>query len=101
MANFSTLLRAGVFALALSSAYFTSSAAVVSWGAPTTISGDSDVSTSGTLLGAVNWGFSSAGIGNPTTTVNGVTFIGGMDGYVAGSSGPFSWTQSTSATIAP
>ena len=32
-------------------------AASILWGAPTTISRDSDVSTRGTLLGAVNWGY--------------------------------------------
>ena len=45
-------------------------AASILWGPATLISGDSDVSTSGTLLGAFNMG--SSGISS--TTVNGVTF---------------------------
>jgi hypothetical protein len=68
-------------------------AGLVTWGTPTTISGDSDVSTTGTFIGALNWG---AGVetvlGNPTTTVNGVTFTGDINAFPAGSSGPFSWT---------
>lgn len=50
----------------------TSSAATITWGLPTNISGDSDVSTNGTLVAAYNIGVS--GVGN--TTVNGVTFTG-------------------------
>ena len=46
------------------------SAALITWGSATTISGDTDVSTSGTLVGAFNIG----GTGVPSTTVNGVTF---------------------------
>ncbi len=42
-------------------------AATISWGTPANISGDGDVSTSGTLLGAFN-------VGGPSTTVNGVNF---------------------------
>jgi PEP-CTERM motif len=47
-------------------------AASIIWGAPTGISGDTDVSTTGTLAGAFNIG----GPGVATTTVNGVTFTG-------------------------
>ena len=50
----------------------TSQAAVVTWGAPQNISGDTDVSTTGALVGAFNIGVS--GVAN--TTVNGVTFNG-------------------------
>ena len=49
-----------------------SHAAVVTWGAPTGITGDSDVSTTGTLVGAFNIG----GPGVANTTVNGTTFTG-------------------------
>ncbi len=47
-------------------------AASIIWGAPTRISGDADVSTTGTLLGAFNVGAP----GVATTVVNGVTFAG-------------------------
>ena len=67
-------------------------AASIIWGAPTTISGESDVSTHGTLLGAVNWGFDPNVPDNPppNTTINGVTFTGAH--LVSPGSGPFSWT---------
>ena len=60
--------------LAIATGLSTSStlhAAVINWGAATNISGDLDVSTAGTLVGAFN-------LGNPPTdtTVNGVTFTG-------------------------
>ena len=42
-------------------------AASISWGAPQQITGDLDVRTTGTLVGAYNFG-------GATTTVNGVTF---------------------------
>ena len=45
-------------------------AATINWGAPTLISGASDVSTVGTTYAAVNFG----GAGAPAVTVNGVTF---------------------------
>ena len=45
-------------------------AASVVWSAPTTISGDSDVSTTGSLVSAYNFG--APGVGS--ATVNGVTF---------------------------
>ena len=45
-------------------------AAVVTWGAAQNITGDSNVSTAGTLVGAFNTG----AVGVPPTTVNGVTF---------------------------
>src|SRR5262245_25406127 len=48
-------------------------AATIDWGSPTNISGDSDVSTNGTLLSAVNPGLYGP-IGK-ATTVNGVNFI--------------------------
>lgn len=48
----------------------TSHAALVTWGAPTVISGDSDVVTTGTLFVAGNFG----PVGVSGTTINGVTF---------------------------
>jgi MYXO-CTERM domain-containing protein len=48
----------------------TAHAALVTWGAPTTISGDSDVVTTGTLHVAANFG----PVGVSGTTINGVTF---------------------------
>ena len=47
-----------------------SQAAIIVWGLPTLISGDSDVSTHGTLIGAFNTG----GPAVANTTVNGVPF---------------------------
>jgi hypothetical protein len=60
-------------------------AAPVNWGPAKTISGDTDVTTQGTLIQAVNLG--DAGIGN--TTVNGVLF--------QGMAAPF--TQSTTVSL--
>lgn len=48
----------------------TARAATITWGAPQNISGDSDVSTVGTLLYAYNFGHSRV----DSTTVNGVEF---------------------------
>lgn len=48
----------------------TSQAADVTWSDPTQIGGASDVSTTGSLIGAYNVG----GVGVPSTTVNGVAF---------------------------
>jgi hypothetical protein len=61
-------------------------AGTISWGTPTTLSGDTDVITAGTLVGAFNLGPS----GVPTTTVNGVTFIGMP--FPPASSGNFTFT---------
>lgn len=45
-------------------------AAAITWGAPTNIAGDTDVSTAGTLVGAFNVGE----VAVPAATVNGVAF---------------------------
>src|SRR6185295_15573982 len=50
----------------------TTQAAVITWGAATGISGDTNVSTNGTLVNAVNVGPS----GTANTTINGVLFNG-------------------------
>lgn len=90
----------------------TSHAAIITWGLPTNISGDSDVSTAGTLFQAANVGDGTT----PSPTINGVTFpafvmgsgpsftlgdftlacpswINGYSGYGYGS-GPFSGLSS-------
>jgi len=61
----SSFLAASILALASAS-----HAATVTWGAATGITGDSDVSTAGTLVGAFDIG--ATGVGN--TNVNGTTF---------------------------
>lgn len=63
------LLSAAACALVVTSSLH---AAIITWGAATNISGDSDVSTNGTLVGAFNIG--APGVAN--TTVNGVLFTG-------------------------
>jgi MYXO-CTERM domain-containing protein len=49
---------------------FTSHASLITWGAPTTISNDSDATTAGTRVGAFNVG----SFGVASTTINGTTF---------------------------
>lgn len=66
------------------------SAALITWGSATTISGDTDVSTSGTLVGAFNIG----GTGVPSTTVNGVTFQSFVVGTTGGTAGNFALSGS-------
>ena len=61
-------LLAGAF---LGLTTITSHAAIITWSAATYISGNSDVSTTGTLVVARNFG----GTGVPSATVNGVTFL--------------------------
>ena len=65
-----SITRLLTFSAALAVAAATTHAAIITWGPATTISGDADVSTAGTLVNAVNIG--AAGVGS--TTVNGVTF---------------------------
>jgi hypothetical protein len=63
----------------------------ISWGAATGISGDGDVDTTGTLVAAFNLGAP----GVPTTTVNGVTFVGlGLSGPLV-TSGNFTFSLPT------
>jgi PEP-CTERM motif len=64
-------------------------AAAIVWGSPQTISGNTDVDTTGTLVGAFNMG----GTGVPTTTVNGVTFTGIALSGTTVTSGNFTFTQ--------
>ena len=59
---------AAAAALALAA---TAHAALMTWAAPATTTGDSDVSTAGTLIAAANIGDTTAA----TTTVNGVPFL--------------------------
>ena len=67
-------------------------AAAIVWGSPNTISGDTNVDTTGTLVGAFNMG----GTGVPTTTVNGVTFTGIALSGTTVTSGNFTFTQTGS-----
>ena len=63
-------------------------AAIISWGAPTNISGDGDVSTNGTMLGAFN-------VGGPATTVNGVNFQAFGVGATSNTDGNFNLSSSS------
>jgi len=84
----------------------TTHAAVVTWGAAQQISNDSNVSTAGTLVGAVNLGDSSSSL---ATTVNGVAFqglavnIGSTSGSVANftvqTADPLGFTQFPNGTF--
>jgi len=78
------------FAALASSGFAVAPNATISWGAPTTISGDSDVSTDGTLVGAFN-------MNGPTATVNGVTFASFMftTNTPSASDGNFTFTESS------
>ena len=51
-----TILAAGILSVAMIFAAPTSEAVSITWGAAQTITGDSDVSTSGTLVRAINIG---------------------------------------------
>ena len=67
----STPLRRSLLAAGIASfTAITSHAAIITWNAPKSISGDSDVSTTGTLVNARNFG----GTGVASATVSGVTF---------------------------
>lgn len=78
-----------LFAAALLSAFVSSThAAPMTWGSPTNISSnDTDVSTTGTLFGALN-------LGGPDTTVNGVLFQGFTPSGNSGTSGNFTFLGS-------
>lgn len=65
-------LISSAIALSLASAQ----AATITWGTPTTVTADTDVSLNGTLISATTWG---AGDGN---VVNGVTFAGNNDNAI-------------------
>jgi hypothetical protein len=67
-----TILAAGILSVAMIFAAPTTEAASITWGGAQNIAGDSDVSTSGTLVGAINIG--APGVAN--TTVNGVLSTG-------------------------
>ena len=70
-------------------------AAVINWGNPTTISGDSNVSTDGALFAAYH-------MNGGDVTVNGVLFIGVpvTSGATVMTFGPFSFTESPGHFIA-
>jgi hypothetical protein len=85
--NHSTFIGQACAALILLTATFTRGADI-NWGSPQQITGDSDVSTNGTLIGAFNIGDT----GVPSTTVNGVTFQSFPAPGGAGTSGNFIMT---------
>jgi hypothetical protein len=68
---------------------------VITWGSPTNISGDSDVSTAGTLVAAFN-------MNGPAVTVNGVTFASFTYPFMATSAtnGAFTFTESPGHLLA-
>jgi hypothetical protein len=66
------ILSAVIVSTAVLAAANSTRAATITWGIATIITGDSNVSTSGSLVGAFNLG--GNGVGN--ATVNGVTFVG-------------------------
>jgi len=63
-------LAAILLSIATAAAGMSATAATITWGAAQNISGDSDVSTTGTLLYAYNFGPTTVA----STTINGVTF---------------------------
>lgn len=69
MHGFSRVMLAILVAVSISTV---AHGATITWGAPTTISGDTDVSTDGVLDRAFNFGSTSAPA--PTVTINGVPF---------------------------
>ena len=89
-------IRCGILAASiLGFTAIASHAAVVTWGAATNISGNSDVSTAGTFVGALNFGGSTVA----NTTVNGVTFTGlNLTGATNVTSGIFTFTSATPAS---
>jgi hypothetical protein len=68
-------------------------AGAITWSAATTISGDADVTTSGSLVGALVLG------GTGTTTVGGVTFTGFSPATSGSASGNFTFTNSGAAAF--
>jgi hypothetical protein len=71
-------LKNAAIASALLMASSSASAGIITWNTPTAISpvGDTIVSTTGTLVEALNWG------GTGTRTINGVTFTGKSAGGI-------------------
>jgi hypothetical protein len=71
--DFIETARRGLFTCAIVGLTTAAShASAITWGSPQNISGDSDVDTTGSLVGAFNIGVSGVG----STTINGVTFAG-------------------------
>lgn len=69
---------------------------VITWGSPTNISGDTNVSTAGSLVAAFN-------MNGPDVTVNGVTFVAFpvTGGSTSATMGNFSFTESPGILVAP
>ncbi len=82
------MVRQGALAVVTLALCLPAPAATIIWGTATNITGDSNVSTAGTLLGAFNLG--AAGVS--TATVNGVTFNGLAVSGTSVTSGNFTLT---------
>jgi len=103
-AAITTSIRRGILAAGILGTFgvtaLTSHAATVTWGAVTGITGDSNVSTAGTLVGAFNFNGSA-------TTINGVAFqafaITGNSNTVGNYtlSAGFMYTSGTGSAVAP
>jgi hypothetical protein len=89
MTNATARLLVGAMLIALPAGE--AAAAVITWGPPQAITGDSDVSTNGTLVGAVNIGPQ----GVAATTVNGTTFAPLVFTGTSVTSGPFTFALAT------
>ena len=94
-----TVLMAAAAALILAattpSAWAWAEGSVITWGSPTNISGDTNVSTDGTLVGAFN-------MNGPDVTVNGVTFASFTFPFMAttATNGAFTFTESPGHMLA-
>ena len=84
-----------ILAATTPSAWAWAEGSVITWGSPTNISGDSDVSTTGTLVGAFN-------MNGPDVTVNGVTFASFTFPFMAttATNGAFTFTESPGHMLA-
>src|SRR5438105_4408842 len=87
------LLRAGLLLAIAFSFVFQAEASSITWGSATNITGDSNVSTGGTLVGAFNIG----GPGVGSTTVNGVMFAPFALSGTTSTSGNFTFAMPTSS----
>src|SRR5438874_12160706 len=84
-----------ILAATTPSAWAWAEGSVITWGAPTNISGDSDVRTDGTLVAAFN-------MNGPAVTVNGVTFASFTYPFMAttATNGSFAFAESPGHLLA-
>jgi hypothetical protein len=101
--SFDPMMKKLLFVSALFASITTSSFAIVpvspiTWGAPTNISNDTDVSTAGTLVAAFN-------MAGPSVTLNGVAFAAFTftqgSGNTTATNGNFSFSESPGFLLAP